>query len=57
MENQTSFNKPRDFMKSNYGDEKLNKSTELNNTMSIENKSNDEYTKKLENLNSNGGKE
>lgn len=57
MENQTSFNQPRDFMKSNYGDDKLNKSTELNNSMSVENKSADEYAKKLENLNSQGGNE
>lgn len=57
MENQTSFNKPRDFMKSNYGDEKYNKSTELNNSMSVENQGSDEYTKKLQNLNSQGGNE
>lgn len=57
MENQTQFNQPRDFMKSNYGDEKYNKSTELNNSMSVENQAPDEYTKKLENLNGNGGNE
>lgn len=37
----------RDFMKSNYGDSKADKSTELNSGMSITGESNDELTNKL----------
>jgi hypothetical protein len=42
------------FMKSHYNDEKLDKSNELNNTMTIdETTQSDEYTRKLQNLGGN----
>ena len=37
----------KDFMKSNYGDSKADKSTELNSSMSITGEANDDLTKKL----------
>ena len=43
-------NTTRDMMKSNYGEEKLDKSTELNETMTIANTNADDYTKKIHNL-------
>lgn len=43
-----------EFMKSHYNDEKLDKSNELNNTMTInETTQTDEYTQKLQNLGGN----
>lgn len=43
-----------EFMKSHYNDEKLDKSNELNNTMTInETTQADEYTRKLQNLGGN----
>lgn len=43
-----------EFMKSHYNDEKLDKSNELNNTMTIkETTQADEYTQKLQNLGGN----
>lgn len=43
-------NKNKSFMKSSYGDEKLDKSNELNETMTIKNTSQDEYTSKIHSL-------
>jgi len=40
----------RNMMKSSYGDDKLDKSAELNSSMSIEDKPMDEYERKLHNL-------
>nr|DAN37530.1 MAG TPA: hypothetical protein [Bacteriophage sp.]DAX97962.1 MAG TPA: hypothetical protein [Bacteriophage sp.] len=43
-----------DFMKSHYNDEKLDKSNELNSSMTInETTQADEYTQKLQNLGGN----
>ena len=39
----------KDFLNSHYGDDKLNKSSELNETMSIAPTSEDEYTRTIEN--------
>lgn len=47
-------NKMRSMMKSTYGDVKLDKSEELNESMSVNNSSQDEYTRKLHNI---GGSE
>lgn len=38
------------FMKNDYGDSKMDKSSELNETMSITESSPDEYTRKIRNL-------
>lgn len=43
-------NETRGMMKSSYGDEKMDKSTELNESMSISNSSADEYTRKIMNI-------
>lgn len=40
----------RGMMKSDYGEEKVDKSNELNETMSIASTSPDEYTKKIMSL-------
>lgn len=40
----------KSFMKSNYSDNKLDKSSELNETMSVSNSSPDEFETKLHNL-------
>ncbi len=47
----------RNMMKSSYGEEKADKSNELNSTMTIQNTSADEYTRKIMSLggSSNGG--
>lgn len=46
----------KDFMKSTYGEEKLSKENELNESMTIETgNSADEYTRKIKNIN--GGNE
>lgn len=47
-------NTMRDFMKTSYGDEKLDKSTELNPSMSIDQKAQDEYNNKIANINTGG---
>lgn len=47
-------NSMKNFIKSDYGDEKLDKSNELNESMSISSSSQDEYTKKIYNI---GGSE
>lgn len=54
MDNENK-NTMRDMMKSNYGESKFDKSTELNESMSIESKEQDNYTKTVHNLN--GGRE
>lgn len=46
-------NNTRDMMKSHYGDEKINKSDELNESMSISNSSRDEYTQKIHSIGGN----
>lgn len=43
-------NKTRSFMSSDYGDSKLDKSAELNESMTIRETSPDEYTNKIRNL-------
>lgn len=43
-------NNTRSFMKGTYNDNKLDKSSELNESMSIDEKSRDEYEQKLHNL-------
>lgn len=43
-------NNLRGFMKNNYGDDKLDKSQELNESMSIRESSPDDYTRKIRNL-------
>ena len=43
-------NNTRSFMKGTYQDNKLDKSSELNDSMSIDEKSRDEYEQKLHNL-------
>ena len=43
-------NENRSFMKGSYNDNKLDKSSELNDSMSIDEKSRDEYEQKLHNL-------
>lgn len=43
----------RSMSPSNFGDNKLNKSTELNDSMSIKNQSQDEYTRKIKNIGGN----
>jgi len=43
-------NTMRGMIKSDFGDNKLDKSTELNESMSIANQSQDEYTRKIRNL-------
>ena len=43
-------NTTRGMMKSDYGDNKLDKSTELNESMSIAPSGSDEYTKKIHSL-------
>ena len=40
-------NENRSFMKGSYNDHKLDKSSELNDSMSIDEKSRDEYEQKL----------
>ena len=40
----------KSMMKTDYNDEKLNKSDELNDTMTIKNTSPDEYTRKIKNI-------
>lgn len=50
--NQT--NEPKTFLEPTYGDEKANKVSELNDSMSIKDNGKDEYEQKLHNL---GGKE
>lgn len=45
MENET-----RSFSSTNYGDDKLDKSRELNQSMSIRNSEPDEYDKKIHNI-------
>lgn len=47
-------NEARPMMTETYGDNKLNKSTELNETMTINENSRDSYTETLHNL---GGKD
>lgn len=42
--------KMRDFMHSNYGDEKANKSVELNESMTITDSKQDEYTRTIKNI-------
>lgn len=48
MENPTNEN--RDFMSTSFGDEKLNKETELNESMSIQANGADELSQKLNTL-------
>ena len=43
-------NETRSFMKGTYQDNKLDKSSELNDSMSIDEKSRDDYEQKLHNL-------
>ena len=43
-------NNTRSFMKGTYQDNKLDKSSELNDSMSIDERSRDEYEQKLHNL-------
>ena len=43
-------NETRSFMKGSYSDNKLDKASELNDSMSIDEKSRDEYEQKLHNL-------
>lgn len=43
-------NETRSFMKGTYQDNKLDKSSELNDTMTINESSRDEYEQKLHNL-------
>lgn len=43
-------NETRSFMKGTYQDNKLDKSSELNDSMTIDEKSRDEYEQKLHNL-------
>lgn len=52
--NENMTNTPKDFMTTSFGDEKANKSTELNEGMSIVENTQDEYEQTLHNL---GGKE
>lgn len=47
-------NQTRSMMKTDYGDEKLDKSDELNETMSIKHSEPDKYTKQIKNI---GGRE
>lgn len=47
-------NEARTMMTDTYGDSKMNKSTELNDSMTISEQSRDSYTETLHNL---GGKE
>lgn len=49
MENENK-NSMKGMMKSNYGDNKLDKSDELNSSMSISNKVSDEYTRTIHNI-------
>lgn len=46
-------NKTKDFMKSHYNDEKMDKSNELNESMTIKNNGADEYTNKIHNIGGN----
>lgn len=46
-------NAMRNMMKTSYGDEKMDKSSELNDSMTIKNTSADEYTKKIHNIGGN----
>lgn len=46
-------NNMRSMIGSTFGDNKLNKSTELNDSMSIKNQSQDEYTRKIKNIGGN----
>lgn len=55
MENQTQFNSNKSFTHENFGDSKLSKSKELNPSMSIQEKSPDEYENKINNLGSSQG--
>lgn len=50
MEQQTQRNTPRSFTKDNFGDIKLDKSKELNPSMSIQEQAPDEYENKIKNL-------
>lgn len=43
-------NKMKNFMKSDYGIEKVDKSEELNNSMTIKEKARDEYTSTIKNI-------
>lgn len=47
------INNMRPMMKSDFKDTKLDKSTELNNNMTIKNSSQDEYTRKIKNIGGN----
>jgi len=51
MENK---NETRSMMQSNYGDNKLDKSKELNESMTIKQTSPDEYTRKINNIGGSG---
>lgn len=43
-------NTPKSFMNESFGDSKMDKSTELNSSMSIQEKSQDAYTSKIANI-------
>lgn len=51
MENQEQ--QAKGFMKNHYNDSKLDKSNELNSSMTIKEQPQDEYTKKVRNLGGN----
>lgn len=50
MESSTARNETRSMMMTDYKDEKLDKSKELNASMTIRQTAKDEYTRTLENL-------
>lgn len=51
--NENNSQSTRSMMSSSFGDEKMNKNKELNETMSIANSSPDEYTRKIQSLGGN----
>lgn len=50
MKDLTAENENRSMMKTDYGDEKVDKSNELNETMTISEQSRDEYEQAAHNL-------
>ena len=50
MEQVSGSNQMKSMMKGSYDDHRLDKSNELNDTMSFEGKSRDEYEKKIHNV-------
>lgn len=51
--NENNSQNMRSMMSSSFGDEKMNKSKELNSNMSISNNTPDEYTRKIQSLGGN----